>query len=274
MKMLRANFLKVCTLVMLLLFTVSCKNSGKKNNDSQTIDKTEVKAELEEVAYPLPSPFELTKMINEIEATYIIGIANDPEAYKRYLTVKKQGLNLGVYSSDMAYSATYNRNDKTQEYLSSIKELVKSLDLTGAIKSDMPERIEASLDDKEESVSIITDLFYDTYSYMHKNNNTELSYLILAGTWIEGMYLVTNISDNTMENVEILKVIVKQETSLKKIVELMNAYKDSEMSKDIYSSLQNINATYELEEGTDALSMEQMIEISQQVAALRSTIVK
>lgn len=187
--MLVTKSLKTFALVLLALFVVACNNSGKKKSDSTTIEKTEVKAELEEIAYPLPSPFEMTKMINEIEATYIIGISNDPEAYKRYLTVKKQGLNLGVYSSDMAYSATYNRNEKTQEYLSTIKELVKALDLTGAIKSDMPERIEASLEDKEESVNVITDLFYDTYSYMNKNNNTELSYLILAGTWVEGMYL-------------------------------------------------------------------------------------
>lgn len=274
MKMLRTNILTVSALVLLVLFSASCKNSKKKSDDGQTIDKKEVKAELEAVAYPLPSPFELTQMINEIEASYIIGISNDTEAYKRYLTVKKQGLNLGVYSSDMAYAATYNRNEITQEYLNSIKELIKSLDLTGAIKSDMPERIEASLDDKEESVNVITDLFYDTYSYMHKNNNTELSYLILAGTWIEGMYLVTNISDNTMENVEILKVIVKQEESLKKILELMEPFKDSEMTSDIYTSLQEVNAVYELEEGTDALSFDQMIKISKLVEALRTSVVK
>lgn len=272
--MLITRLLKVSAFVSLALFTVACNNSGKKKSDSTTIDKNEVKAELEEIVYPLPSPFEMTKMINEIEATYIIGISNDPEAYKRYLTVKKQGLNLGVYSSDMAYSATYNRNEKTQEYLSTIKELVKSLDLTGAIKSDMPERIEASLEDKEESVSVITDLFYDTYSYMNKNNNTELSYLILAGTWVEGLYLVTNISDNTFDNLDILKVIVKQEGPLKKILELMASFKDSEMTKDVYENLQSINAIYELEEGTDALSVKQMVDISEAVAVFRAKLVE
>lgn len=272
--MLVTKLLKLFTLILFAFFVVACNNSGKKKSDSSTMDKTEVKAELEEVAYPLPSPFEMTKMINDIEATYIIGISNDPEAFKRYLTVKKQGLNLGVYSSDMAYSATYNRNEKTQEYLNTLKELVKALDLTGAIKSDMPERIEASLENKEESVNVITDLFYDTYSYMNKNNNTELSYLILAGTWIEGMYLVTNISENTMENLDILKVIVKQEQSLKKIIELMAAYKDTEMSKDVYDALQGINVIYELEEGTDALTLQQMVEISGAVARFRAVIVE
>lgn len=274
MKMLIINRLKALFMVLLVISAVSCGNNSKKKSDTKSIDKEEIKAELQEVAYPLPSPFELTEMINKIEATYIIGIANDASAYNKYLTAKQQSLNLGVYSSDMAYSATYNRSNITQEYLNTIVELVKALDLTGAIDSDMPDRIESSLEDKTKSVEVITDLFYGTYTYMNNNNNTELSYLILAGTWIEGMYLVNNISDNTMENVEILKIITKQESSLKKIIELMDAYKESEMTKDIYTALSDINKIYEIEEGTDAFTKEQMIKVFDAVNALRAEIVK
>ncbi len=75
-------------------------------------------------------------------------------------------------------------------------ELVKELDLTGAVDKNTPEKIEESLDSKEKSIEVLTDLFYNAYAYMNKNNDTELSYLILAGTWVEGMYLTTNVSEN------------------------------------------------------------------------------
>lgn len=148
------------------------------------------------------------------------------------------------------------------------------MDLTGAIAADMPSRVEASLEDKTKSVDVITDLLYSTYSYMNINNNAELSHLILAGTWIEGMYLINNISENTFENIEILKIIAKQESSLKKIIELMTPFKDAEISKEIYVKLSEINSLYELQEGTNSLTIDQMTKLFLKVEALRSDIIK
>jgi hypothetical protein len=272
MKTFTKNVFKIASISLMVIFFVSCGNSNKKQ--SKAIAKEEIKVELQEIAYPLPSPFELTEMINKIEANYIIGIANKPSDFEKYLSETKQCLNLGVYSSDLAYSSTYNISDLTQEYLNTIIELVKALDLTGAIDADMPSRVEASLEDKTKSVDVITDLLYSTYSYMNRNNNAELSNLILAGTWIEGMYLINNISENTFENIEILKIIAKQESSLKKIIELMTPYKDSEISKEIYVKLSEINSLYELQEGTNSLTIDQMTKLFLTVEALRSDIIK
>lgn len=273
-KTFKTKGLTIVSLLLALAVVVGCGNASNKNKEEKVIAKEEIKAELDVITYPLPSPFELTKLINKIEATYILGIANDAADYKKYATTAKQAINLGVYSSDLAYSATYNKSDKSQAYLATLIELVKSLDLTGAIKKDMVERIEASLESKDESVEVITDLFYDTYSYMQKNNNTELSYLILAGTWVEGMYLVTNVSDNTMENLEILKIIMKQEESLKTILKLMDTFKSSDISKGVYVALNKVQSIYKLEAGSESLTKEQMLSISKEVAKVRASFIE
>ena len=258
----------------LIILLSACNQTGTKKAETKKIKKDEIKKEIEEVVYPLPSPFELTKMINEIEASFIIGITNPPEDYEKYFTIIKQSLNLGIYSSDLAYAATYNLTHETRLYLNSIKNLAKELDVTGAINHDLATRIESSLDNKEEVIDVITDLFYETYSYLYKNNNIELSYLILAGTWLEGLYLVTNISENTYDNINIVKIIMKQEESLKKMLDLMAVYKQNEMIKDIYTKLSKINEIYELQEGTDALTQNQVIKLTELVANYRSEIVK
>ena len=258
-------------LIILLAAIFSCNQSNKKQGK---IDKDQIKSEIEEVVYPLPSPFELTKMLNEIEATFIIGITNPPENVENYLILEKQALNLGVYSSDLAYAATYNLTNEIQLHLNTIKKLAEDLDITGAIKQDLLIKIENSLNNKEQITEVITDLFYETYSYLNKNNNTDLSYLILSGTWIEGMYLTLNISDNTFDNINIVKIIMKQEESLKKLLELMEEMKGNQLLKDVYEKLIEINKVYELEKGTDALSQKQLIKISDIITNYREEIVK
>ncbi len=272
MKVPNLQFLRLTAMVLLTVAVVSC--GGKKKDKAPALAKETLKADLEEIAYPLPSPFELTELINKIEASYIIGITNDVKAYNKYLTPQKQALNLGVYSSDMAYATTYHRTEVTQEYLASVIELVKELDLTGAVDKDTPEKIEESLDSKEKSVEVITDLIYSAYSYMNRNNDTELSYLILAGTWVEGMYLATNVSENTMENLEILKIIVKQEESLTKILDMMAEYKENVNIQPIYNKLLEIKKVYAIEEGSDAITIEEMKVIVEKVAAMRAEIIE
>ncbi|MBN2519465.1 MAG: hypothetical protein JXB17_03085 [Bacteroidales bacterium] len=255
-----------------IIIVFGCQS--KNQNASEKIKKDEIKKEIDEVMYPLPSPFELTQMLNEIEASYIIGISNEPEKAQSYLSITKQALNLGIYSSDLAYAATYNLSADINLYFDAIKQIAKELDIMGAINKEIAGQIEESIETKEKVAESITNLFYNTYSYMNKTGNTELSYLILAGTWIEGIYLTINISDNTFDNINIVKIIMKQEESLKKIIELMDEYKSNKMIEKTYTILKSINAIYELEEGTDALSMKQLNEISKRVADYRSEIVQ
>ncbi len=256
-----------------LILIIGCQ-SNTKNTGKEKIDKKEIKKEIDEIMYPLPSPFELTNMLNKIEAAFIIGITNEPENVSNYLSMKNQALNLGIYSSDLAYAATYNLTNEINLYLSSIKTLAKELDITGAVNKDLASKIEESIENKDKVAEVITDLFYDTYSYLNSNGNNELSYLILSGTWIEGMYLTTNISENTFENIEIIKIIMKQEESLNKIIDLMKNYKNNDMISEVYSKLLEIQNIYKLEEGTDALSLKQLEKITKSVNDFRSVIIK
>jgi len=259
-----------------ILFSISlciaCQSSTKKTG-KEKIDKKEIQKEIDEIMYPLPSPFELTNMLNDIEASYIIGITNEADKASTYLTMQNQALNLGIYSSDLAYASTYNLSGEINLYLTSVKALAKELGIIGAVDKNLALKIEESIENKDKITEVITDLFYKTYSYLNKNGNTELSYLILAGTWIEGIYLTTNISENTFDNINIIKIIMKQEESLKKILELMESYKHNDMLKPVYANLKEIMDVYKIEEGTDALSISQLQEITKLVSNYRSEII-
>ena len=81
--------MKAFKYLILFAFTlcIACQTTTKKPGQEK-IDKKDIQKEIDEIMYPLPSPFELTNMLNEIEASFIIGITNEPEKASTYQQCK------------------------------------------------------------------------------------------------------------------------------------------------------------------------------------------
>jgi hypothetical protein len=196
--------------ILAVVLTFSACQSGKKSKDSQDdekkpqtsrkIEKKEVKEDVREFVYPLPTSYEVTKMLNRIGASYILTLPNSPENVEKYLTEEKQALNLGVYGADLSYASTYNKKQQTMSYMEASKKLVDALNISGALPSDIIEKVEQNQDDKDELVDIITNTFYDTYEYLNANGRGSVSMLVLAGSWVESLFISTNISEKNFKN--------------------------------------------------------------------------
>jgi len=267
--------IKTKSLKMLLVFVaasffiISCNNGTKKNTSTATEDKS-IKEDIQEYVYPLVSSFDITKMLIDIEATYIVDIANDAANVEKYLTEQSKAVNLGVYSADLAYATTYNQKLQVQNYFKAIESLVGDLELTAVVNNELADKIEDSLDDTDALVGIITNLVEDTYSYLNKQGRKELSHLILAGSAFEGLYLTTHISENTMLNPKIVETILYQKEPLMKLEEMMAEFKDSELSADVYANVVKINAVFAQEESNSAITQEQFEELAALLEEIRN----
>ena len=259
----------------LFAFAISSCSSNKKEKkaDLKVVEKT-IKEEIEEYSYPLVSAFEVTKMLNEIEASYIVGITNDPGKASDYFSEKDRAVNLGIYTADLAYATTYNQKTDVQNYFKASETLVRELDLTSAFDENLPDEIDANLDNNDKLVEVITSIFQNAYSYLNKQGRTEVSYLVLSGTVIEGLYLTTHISENTFQNPKIIEAILFQKEPLMKLESMMGEYKDSELLSDVYADIVKINAVYALEEGTTSMTQEQVNKLTGLFSSMRNKFTK
>lgn len=249
----------------------SCGNkSQKNNNEAPEISDAVIEQEVEEYIYPLPSTFEVTNMLNEIEASYIFDIANNPENAGSYFTEKNRAINLGIYIADLAYATTYNQTSEVQEYFRAIEQLTRELDLTAAFSDDLPEQISENINNKEKLVDIVTNVFQNAYSFLNKQGRTELSYLVLAGTVYEGLYLTTHISENTFQNPRLIETILFQKQHIRELGEMMEEYKDSELLSESWQDISAINAIYALEEGTTSMTAEQVAKLTETITQIRN----
>lgn len=275
------SFIRKTTVVllsgMLVLSLVNCSGGKKGDTGNETsseakLDKEELQKKVEEVVYPLPTPFEVTEMINNIEASYIIGLANETGNVDKYFTDKDQAVNLGVYSADLSYASTYNMKQEVMTYMDAIENLVVELGITGAFSANFVDEVEANLDNKDKLVELITQSFYDTYGYLVKNNKEDLSLLVLAGTWIEAMYISCNISETVYHNPELVKVIMHQKTSLNELVNLLAPHNEHESIQSILSDLKPIKEVYDSVSET-GITEAQLKAIIEQTNTVRNKII-
>jgi len=265
----------IVVLSLLLTTFSSCNNANKAKKAKMDAEaKAAIQQEIKNYTYPLPSVFEVTEMLNKIEARYIIDICNDAKKADSYFTEKQQAENLGIYTADLAYAITYNQKNQVKDYFKSCETLVQKLDFTAAFDRNLPDQIESNMDNKDSLVTVITGMVEKTYSYLNQHGKQKISYLTLAGTVIEGLYLTTHISDNTFQNPEIIKAILFQKEPLLKLQKMIEPLKKSENVKDAYDGIEKINSIYALEEGNSSMTQKQIEQLTQTVSDLRNEWIK
>jgi hypothetical protein len=267
--------LTLITSVVLLLTSCNMKrkSSGDGPQDGAVLEKTTVEEKVREFVYPLPTAFEVTEMLNRIGAAYILTLSNPVSNVERYLTEKSKALNLGIYSADLSYASTYNQKQSVIDYMDVSKKLIDALNISGAISQDVIEQVEANQDNKDELVNIITNTFYDTYEYLNQANRGSVSLLVLAGTWVEGLYIVTHITENVYYNKEMVTIIMKQKASLDTLMELMQVAKDDPAVAETISELLPLYNTY-LAVENDAITEAQVLFITKEIYRVRNKMVE
>ncbi len=277
MKRLKASSYSLIILVLILAtYTTGCKPVDKKNNNSSksenTLSKKTIEKEVHDLVYPLPTTFELTSMLNGIGADYILGLSNSPDNADKYFTEKARALNLGVYSADLSYASTYHRKQETMLFLKASKKIIDNLEITSAFNETLISDVEKNLDKKDELINVITNSFYETYAFLNKNGKANLSLFIVSGSFIEGLYIATNISENTFSNPEMVKIIFDQKDSLERLLKVLQLEANDSDVASLITDLSELKTSYDKVNGS--MTKAQLDEIIEKVSQLREKIIK
>ncbi|ASB48884.1 hypothetical protein [Alkalitalea saponilacus] len=272
------NHTTLVSLIILFSFIISaCRtgrtSSGDDGNQTETLDKARVEQDVREFVYPLPTSFETTEMLNRIGASYILTLSNPVSNVERYLTEKSKAINLGIYSTDLSYASTYNQRQATIDYMNVSKRLIDALNISGAVSPDIIDQIEANQDDKEKLVELITNTFYNTYEHLNRAGRGSVSMLVLAGSWVEALYIATHISEDTYQNKEMVAIVMNQKSSLNKLLSLMEVVKDNPAIDEVMQQLKPIQRVYNsIEDG--AITERQLRQITDKVYVVRNQMVE
>ena len=274
MKTNKLNFTKLATLLLVavvVMFFVGCgtKQAKEAENTTETSKENVFKSVTK---YPIPTSFEVIKLLNTAGASYILSVSNPVENVDKYIPAKSKALNLGIYGADLSYASTYQMKQETMNYLKVSKKLIDELQVTSAFNVEFAQRVEKNIDNKDSLIKIISDSFYDTYEFLVNNGKDNTSLLVMTGSWVEGLYITSQIALISKNNEDMLKIIANQKEPLAKLMELMQPYSSDKDVSDVLASLKPIVDIY-ANVGVDKITKEQFDAITKAIADVRNSMI-
>jgi hypothetical protein len=269
---------KICSLVIIvtaIFLLASCKGGNKQAEQdllaADSLNKALLASDIKEVLYPLPAPFELTKMLNDIGVTYSSKNLNAADNTEKYITEQRKAVNLGIYGADLAFASTYQQQQDIQTYLNAIKTLADQLGITYDYSKLLSDDYKAKFENKDSLIAIVTNTIYDTYQYLDQKSNPDLAVNMVTGMWVELMYIATNISEDSYNYTGLVDIISKQKDSYEKVMSLLTARNTNADIKDLESKLQVLKPVFD--KVTTGLSAADYNQLLKTIKAVRSGLV-
>lgn len=259
--------------IAFLFAAASCGGGAKQADTDQSEAATKDETFKSVTKYPIPTTFEVIKLLNKAGASYILSLNNPVENADKYFTEKSKALNLGIYGADLSYASTYQMKQETMNYLKVSKKLIEDLQISTAFNQDFAQKVEDNIDNKDTLIQVITDSFYDTYEFLINEGKDNLSLLVMVGSWTEGLYITSQMAVISKENQDLTKIIANQKDPLNKLFELMESVSDDAAIAEVMEQLKPLKDIYD-GVNTETLTQEQFVGIEQTVSSIRETFVK
>jgi hypothetical protein len=238
----------IFTLLVIVLFACTKDKEGKTNHKEvshEKFDTTSVLLKYNETVFTIPSPYQATYTIRERDIDFNKDLLNPVENYKNYTSSFKQALNIGVYGTDLGYLNLYDHTTEGISYFSAIKRLSGDLGISDVINQTKIHNIERNLENKDSLMYFLSNTYRLFDSYLKSNNRTEVGALIIAGGWIESIYILSQTLLQTDDRV-LVNRLGEQKHPLNNLIELLSSYYyDSEKYTNFIDAL--VDLAYEFD---------------------------
>jgi len=163
----------------------------------------------QKVIYALPTPVELSVLIKNSGVAWMPSLLNNPSDASNYLTNQKMALNLGAYLIDLTYAGLFSQTQTALRYKLAIQHLSEGLGLQAAFNINTLRSIEDNINDKDRLLQIISEAYAACMATFEESDRYFLTLTLLAGAWVESMYLATTSFDaNLFQNEERIRLLV------------------------------------------------------------------
>lgn len=225
----KVRLLQIPALALAALLTASCANNSAKKDVSKmlevdlTLDTTSQTIKFGNTLFSLPSPYHLTMMIKKAGTKFNENLLNPVDNNQNYTSLYKKCVNLGVYGADLAYMNIYEQSPLIVNQFSVIKNIANDLDLTSAFNKSLVEQVENNVDNTDSLLRIMSSTYRDVDVYLKESQRQKEGALVLAGGWIEAMYIMTQLVKGT-NNEMLVQRIGESKQPLENLIKILSPY--------------------------------------------------
>jgi hypothetical protein len=258
MKFKQSGYFLISALVTFGLSSCGSSSSDKVNNSDEFKQAQEdtLKQRIEEVVYNIPSPTEIPYTLQATGADFNESLLNPRTKVDQYAsTHDKAAMNLGVYAADIGYLASYDKTQEAIDYLNSAKTLAENLGVIGAFDVAVLQKFEANISNKDSLARLLDTTIKKTGDFLKDDNRNKLSALVVAGSFVEGLYISTGLIKTYPKNLlpedkrnevltPLMRVILQQKKSVSELSKMLGAVEQSAPVTNLSADLKQLEAAY------------------------------
>lgn len=199
-------------------------------------------AKADQMIKNMPSPIEMAILVKHAGGEYNPSLLNDIKKIDEYVTSGKKTINMGVYSADVGYTSLYKQTQETVFYLNGVRQLSDGIGLTDAFEQSIFDRVEANIEVRDSLLVILSNAYDIANSYLKENDRMNTSALMIAGGWIESVYLAANLGSKEDGTEDIIALrILEQEVVLGKIIKTMRLIENDPLVAEFADKLEDLS---------------------------------
>ena len=246
--------------VLLLAVGLASCGSPKEEKDksSEEFDEANesLKQQIEDVVYNIPSPSEIPYLLQATGAEFNESLVNPRSKVDQYVArTDKAALNLGVYAADIGYLSSYDKTQEAIDYLTACKTLADNLNLIGTFDAEVIQQFEKNISNKDSLTHLLDRTIKKTQNYLNDDNRNKLSSLVIAGSFIEGLYISTGLIKSYPRDIlpddkrnlvltPIMRIVLEQKKSVSDLIKMLSAVEQTDPVTAIVNDLKELEKTY------------------------------
>ena len=238
----------------ILLF--SACSGGSKNKQESTDDFSLSDSALSEdaplqlseeiigdVIQNISSPVEMAALIKKSGVEFSQKVLNKPEKVDDYNTSFKRALNLGVFSADLGYINTFDKNNIVVSYLLSVKDLAEGIKVGQFFDFAALKEMATNSNNLDSLMEVSVTSFNKMDSYLREQNRSNVSTLIVTGAWIEGLYISGKVIEQTNDE-ELINRIGEQKDIIDILLIILENYSKDPNFAEMVNRLEQVKQAY------------------------------
>lgn len=247
----KKQLLLLTVIALFLALAFSCTNSAEDKDGAKfdsLVKKTQLATippeVLNEILNSVPSPVEMTSLIQSSGAPYNESLLNPTSKVTSYTTNYKKSLNLGIYGTDMGYLNMYEKTVTSLSYLESIGDLADDLKVGQFFDFATMKRLASNKQNIDSIIYITTSSFDKLNKYLANQNRGHISALLLIGGWVEALHLACQISEEFPSEDMNLR-IGEQKDALSQIMLVLKVYNSNPLFKPLVADFEDLKKAYD-----------------------------
>jgi hypothetical protein len=267
-------YIKLAFFLSVFLLITSCK--GKKNNELDVPgyelaqgDVQIPEQAMEDIIQNVSSPIEIAAFIKDLGVPFNSFYLSDPDNADNYSTSFKMAYSLGMLGADLGYLNVYEKTGSSVNYLTAINKLADGLKVSQFFDFNTIKRLATSSSNLDSLIFLSVHSFNQMDDHLRITDRSNLSALMVAGIWIEGMYQATQ-SVKEIHDPKLADYIGEQKLILNDLILILKNYeRDDQFAKliedfeTIKKDFDSVKITYEMGE-PQAVEEDGMLVIVQQ----------